>query len=46
MVGVAVGVAARLLARRRVGEDVAELRVGVLVHAAVGDHGEVAPHLR
>mmetsp|Transcript_32537 Transcript_32537/g.76880 ORF Transcript_32537/g.76880 Transcript_32537/m.76880 type:complete len:1302 (-) Transcript_32537:34-3939(-) len=36
---------ARLLARRRVGEDVAELRVGVLVHAAVGDHREVAPHL-
>ena len=29
--------AARLLARRRVGEDMTKLRVGVLVHAAVGD---------
>ena len=38
--------AARLLTRRCVGEDVAELRVGVLVHAAVGDDREVAPHLR
>ena len=37
---------ARVLAGGARGEQVAELRVGELVDAAVGAHREVAPHLR
>ena len=36
---------AGLFERRAGGEEVAELRGGVLVHAAVGGDREVAPHL-
>ncbi len=37
---------ARVLAGGAGGEQMAELRVGELVDAAVGAHGEVAPHLQ